>query len=146
MLTDDLIPVHCERRRRNVQCQARDWRGTGPGAVSCRQPITPGLSGLTLGPAFPSTSSTFTNAARRARLATLIACPITPAIMSQPSITNFIVKRPWLKRWMTPLANWYTDAAGYRKLGLRYDNTDSHDMHCPYLPSRIAIVLITDWR
>jgi ubiquinol-cytochrome c reductase subunit 7 len=39
--------------------------------------------------------------------------------MSQPSITNFIVKRPWLKRWMTPLANWYTDAAGYRKLGLR---------------------------
>lgn len=39
--------------------------------------------------------------------------------MSQPSMTNFIVKRPWLKRWMTPLANWYTDAAGYRKLGLR---------------------------
>ncbi|KAI4855475.1 hypothetical protein E4T45_03086 [Aureobasidium sp. EXF-8846] len=42
--------------------------------------------------------------------------------MSQPSITNFIVKRPWLKRWMTPLANWYTDAAGYRKLGLRADD------------------------
>lgn len=42
-------------------------------------------------------------------------------IMSQPSLTNFIVKRPWLKRWMTPLANWYTDASGYRKLGLRYD-------------------------
>ncbi|KAG9519800.1 hypothetical protein KCU71_g8833, partial [Aureobasidium melanogenum] len=42
--------------------------------------------------------------------------------MSQPSMTNFIVKRPWLKRWMTPLANWYTDAAGYRKLGLRADD------------------------
>ncbi|KAI5197536.1 ubiquinol-cytochrome c reductase complex 14 kDa protein [Aureobasidium subglaciale] len=42
--------------------------------------------------------------------------------MSQPSLTNFIVKRPWLKRWMTPLANWYTDAAGYRKLGLRADD------------------------
>lgn len=39
--------------------------------------------------------------------------------MSAPSITNYIVKRPWLKRWMTPLANWYTDAAGYRKLGLK---------------------------
>ena len=39
--------------------------------------------------------------------------------MSQPSLTNFIVKRPWLKRWMTPLANWYSDTAGYRKLGLR---------------------------
>lgn len=39
--------------------------------------------------------------------------------MSAPSITNYIVKRPWLKRAMTPLANWYTDAAGYRKLGLK---------------------------
>ncbi|KAJ5556516.1 Cytochrome b-c1 complex subunit 7 [Penicillium frequentans] len=42
--------------------------------------------------------------------------------MSAPSITNYIVKRPWLKRWMTPLANWYTDAAGYRKLGLKFDD------------------------
>jgi len=40
--------------------------------------------------------------------------------MSAPSITKFIIKRPWLKRWMTPLAKWYADAAGYRKLGLRY--------------------------
>ncbi|KAJ9623574.1 Cytochrome b-c1 complex subunit 7 [Taxawa tesnikishii (nom. ined.)] len=42
--------------------------------------------------------------------------------MSQPSLTNFIIKRPWLKRWMMPLAQWYTDAAGYRKLGLRADD------------------------
>ncbi|KAJ5665735.1 cytochrome b-c1 complex subunit 7 [Penicillium sp. IBT 18751x] len=42
--------------------------------------------------------------------------------MSAPSITNYIVKRPWLKRAMTPLANWYTDAAGYRKLGLKFDD------------------------
>lgn len=40
--------------------------------------------------------------------------------MSQPSFTNFIVKRPWLKNMMTPFANWYCNAAGYRKLGLRY--------------------------
>jgi len=40
--------------------------------------------------------------------------------MSAPSITKFIIKRPWLKRWMTPLAKWYADFAGYRKLGLRY--------------------------
>ncbi|KAK4934031.1 hypothetical protein LTR28_010974 [Elasticomyces elasticus] len=39
--------------------------------------------------------------------------------MSQPSFANAIIKRPWLKRWMTPIANWYADAAGYRKLGLR---------------------------
>lgn len=37
------------------------------------------------------------------------------------ALTNYIVKRPLLKRWLTPIANWYTDAAGYRKLGLRYD-------------------------
>ncbi|KAL2833358.1 ubiquinol-cytochrome c reductase complex 14 kDa protein [Aspergillus cavernicola] len=42
--------------------------------------------------------------------------------MSAPSLTNFIVKRPLLKRWMTPIANWYVDAAGYRKLGLRIDD------------------------
>ncbi|KAF2720771.1 hypothetical protein K431DRAFT_320807 [Polychaeton citri CBS 116435] len=42
--------------------------------------------------------------------------------MSQPSLTNFIVKRPWLMRWMKPLSSWYTDAAGYRKLGLRADD------------------------
>ncbi|RHZ54093.1 ubiquinol--cytochrome-c reductase subunit 7 [Aspergillus thermomutatus] len=42
--------------------------------------------------------------------------------MSAPSLTNYIVKRPWLKRWMMPLAQWYTDAAGYRRLGLRFDD------------------------
>ncbi|KAL8674271.1 MAG: hypothetical protein Q9168_001338 [Polycauliona sp. 1 TL-2023] len=42
--------------------------------------------------------------------------------MSAPSMTKFITKRPWLKRWMVPLANWYADAAGYRKIGLRADD------------------------
>ncbi|KAL8813371.1 MAG: hypothetical protein Q9223_000714 [Gallowayella weberi] len=42
--------------------------------------------------------------------------------MSAPSFTKFIIKRPWLKRWMVPLANWYADAAGYRKIGLRADD------------------------
>ncbi|OCK81805.1 ubiquinol-cytochrome c reductase subunit 7 [Lepidopterella palustris CBS 459.81] len=42
--------------------------------------------------------------------------------MSQPSLAPFILKRPWLTRWMKPLASWYSDAAGYRKLGLRADD------------------------
>ncbi|KAL8795695.1 MAG: hypothetical protein Q9195_001933 [Heterodermia aff. obscurata] len=42
--------------------------------------------------------------------------------MSAPSFTRFIIKRPWLKRWMDPLAEWYCNAAGYRKLGLRADD------------------------
>ncbi|KAL4878587.1 cytochrome b-c1 complex subunit 7 [Aspergillus karnatakaensis] len=42
--------------------------------------------------------------------------------MSAPSLASYIAKRPYLKRFMTPIANWYTDAAGYRKLGLRIDD------------------------
>ncbi|KAF2480278.1 ubiquinol-cytochrome C reductase complex 14kD subunit-domain-containing protein [Neohortaea acidophila] len=42
--------------------------------------------------------------------------------MSQPSLAPFIIKRPWLRRWMQPLSNWYMDSAGYRKLGLRVDD------------------------
>jgi ubiquinol-cytochrome c reductase subunit 7 len=39
--------------------------------------------------------------------------------MSQPSLAQFVIKRPLLKSWLMPVANWYADAAGYRKLGLR---------------------------
>ncbi|OCL14276.1 ubiquinol-cytochrome c reductase complex 14 kDa protein [Glonium stellatum] len=42
--------------------------------------------------------------------------------MSQPSVAKFVMKRPWLNSWMKPLANWYTNAAGYRQLGLRADD------------------------
>ncbi|KAL6707151.1 Cytochrome b-c1 complex subunit 7, mitochondrial [Coniothyrium glycines] len=42
--------------------------------------------------------------------------------MSAPSLAPYIAKRPWLKRWVQPLANWYTNAAGYRQLGLRADD------------------------
>lgn len=48
--------------------------------------------------------------------------------MSQPSFTNFVLKRPWLKRWMRPMANWYANAAGYRQLGLRYASSRSGDI------------------
>lgn len=40
--------------------------------------------------------------------------------MSVPSLAPAIMKRPWLKKWFEPLAGWYFDNAGYRKLGLRY--------------------------
>ncbi|KAJ5653382.1 hypothetical protein N7490_000385 [Penicillium lividum] len=42
--------------------------------------------------------------------------------MSAPSFAKYVVKRPWLHRWIQPVANWYTDAAGYRKLGLKFDD------------------------
>lgn len=39
--------------------------------------------------------------------------------MSAPSLAPYIIKRPWLQRFLMPLAKWYTDAAGYRRLGLK---------------------------
>lgn len=45
---------------------------------------------------------------------------IEPFTMSAPSLAPYILKRPWLQRFLTPLANWYGNAAGYRQLGLRY--------------------------
>merc|ERR1712149_171854 len=44
------------------------------------------------------------------------------AKMSYPSLAPYIMKRPWLMRWMRPLSEWYFDNAGYRKLGLRADD------------------------
>merc|ERR1711900_77685 len=44
------------------------------------------------------------------------------ATMSGPSLAPYVLRRPWLKRWMMPLANWYADASGYRRLGLRADD------------------------
>ncbi|CAF9910798.1 MAG: hypothetical protein GOMPHAMPRED_007180 [Gomphillus americanus] len=42
--------------------------------------------------------------------------------MSYPTMAGFIMKRPWLKNWMIPVAKWYKQAAGYRQLGLRADD------------------------
>ena len=42
------------------------------------------------------------------------------AIMSQPSLAQFVMKRPWMMRWAQPLSRWYLNNAGYRQLGLRY--------------------------
>ncbi|PNY25950.1 Cytochrome b-c1 complex subunit 7 [Tolypocladium capitatum] len=42
--------------------------------------------------------------------------------MSAYSLAPFILRRPWLAKMVMPAANWYAGAAGYRKLGLRYDD------------------------
>ncbi|PVI07859.1 14 kDa subunit of cytochrome bd ubiquinol oxidase [Periconia macrospinosa] len=42
--------------------------------------------------------------------------------MSAPSLAPYVFKRPWLQRFLTPLANWYGNAAGYRQLGLKADD------------------------
>lgn len=42
--------------------------------------------------------------------------------MSYPSLAPFVLKRPWLHKLLTPVANWYSGAAGYRQLGLLADD------------------------
>lgn len=37
------------------------------------------------------------------------------------SLAPFVLKRPWLVKALTPAANWYAGASGYRQLGLRYE-------------------------
>ncbi|KAI1211767.1 14 kDa subunit of cytochrome bd ubiquinol oxidase [Annulohypoxylon truncatum] len=41
---------------------------------------------------------------------------------SYPSLAPFVLKRPWLTKLLTPVASWYSRAAGYRQLGLRADD------------------------
>ncbi|KAM5352597.1 hypothetical protein ACJ41O_005319 [Fusarium nematophilum] len=38
------------------------------------------------------------------------------------SLAPFILRRPWLAKIFQPAASWYVNAAGYRQLGLRYDD------------------------
>ncbi|KAJ2961677.1 hypothetical protein NQ176_g10986 [Zarea fungicola] len=38
------------------------------------------------------------------------------------SLAPFVLRRPWLTKMLMPAATWYTNAAGYRKLGLRFDD------------------------
>lgn len=42
--------------------------------------------------------------------------------MSGLSLAPWIVKRPGLLRMLQPVANWYVGQAGWRKVGLRYDD------------------------
>ncbi|KAH6655701.1 cytochrome b-c1 complex subunit 7 [Truncatella angustata] len=39
-----------------------------------------------------------------------------------PSLAPFVMKRPWLRNMLKPVASWYANAAGYRQLGLRADD------------------------
>jgi hypothetical protein len=38
--------------------------------------------------------------------------------MSGMSLASYAIKRPWMKSMLQPLANWFNNASGYRKMGL----------------------------
>ncbi|KAF2201991.1 ubiquinol-cytochrome c reductase complex 14 kDa protein-like protein [Delitschia confertaspora ATCC 74209] len=63
--------------------------------------------------------------------------------MSNPSAISFVMKRPWLQKWLEPLASWYSNAAGYRQMGLRADDlipeeSDSVQLALKRLPPKEA--------
>ena len=45
-----------------------------------------------------------------------------PSFYKLNPLTKFIIKRPWLSRWMRPLSNWYTNQMGHRQLGLKIED------------------------
>ncbi|GLB35311.1 putative component of the ubiquinol-cytochrome c reductase complex (complex III or cytochrome b-c1 complex), which is part of the mitochondrial respiratory chain [Lyophyllum shimeji] len=38
------------------------------------------------------------------------------------SLANYVKSSKTLSRWVKPIANWYANAAGYRKYGFKYDD------------------------
>jgi hypothetical protein len=57
------------------------------------------------------------------------------------SLAPYVLKRPWLTKMLTPAANWYASAAGYRQLGLRYE-TESFTAVCADVTSGIGSSMI----
>ncbi|KAK3392194.1 cytochrome b-c1 complex subunit 7 [Sordaria brevicollis] len=47
--------------------------------------------------------------------------------MSAPSLAQAVAKRGWLSKMLKPVASWYTNAAGYRQMGLRADDLISEE-------------------
>jgi ubiquinol-cytochrome c reductase subunit 7 len=39
-----------------------------------------------------------------------------------PSLAPYIRSSRTLKKYVTPVAHWYADLMGYRKMGLKYDD------------------------
>ena len=62
----------------------------------------------------------------------------TTEAMSAPSLAPYILKRPWLTKWVKPLAQWYGNAAGYRQLGLRYGRLPHRPIRSGSIPCRIG--------
>lgn len=51
--------------------------------------------------------------------------------MSYVTLGPYVAKRPWLFKILKPVSEWYTNAAGYRQLGLLYV-LRSHRPSLPY--------------
>ncbi|KAG6008029.1 Cytochrome b-c1 complex subunit 7 [Claviceps pusilla] len=56
--------------------------------------------------------------------------------MSGYSLAPFILRRPWLAKMVMPAANWYANAAGYKKLGLRYDDLHEEEREATQIALR----------
>ena len=56
-----------------------------------------------------------------------------------PSLAPYIRSSRTLSQWLKPVATWYANLAGYRKLGLVYD--DLRTSHNPTIKLRALLVL-----
>lgn len=46
--------------------------------------------------------------------------------MTAPSLASYVTKRPWLSKLLKPVAGWYSNAALYRQMGLKYVHYIAH--------------------
>ena len=47
-----------------------------------------------------------------------------------PSLAPYIRSSRTLKKWVTPIAQWYADLMGHRRMGLRYDDLRAYSTVC----------------
>lgn len=70
----------------------------------------------------PNTSRAVSSRSRTANRATYSTPAMVLAGPLGPSLAPTIRKSRTLYRWIKPVADWYADLAGYRKVGYKYDD------------------------
>ena len=56
-----------------------------------------------------------------------------------PSLAGYVRSSKTLSRWLKPVSIWYANLAGYRKIGLKYDDLRMYPLPLPYSLALYAI-------
>jgi len=52
-----------------------------------------------------------------------------------PSLAGYVRSSKTLSRWLKPVSIWYANLAGYRRIGLKYDDLcTSNPPSCSFIP------------
>lgn len=64
------------------------------------------------------------------------------------SLAPYVLSSKSLSKWITPIANWYANASGYRKYGFKYDDLcmQSQLVQIGIFRSLFPLIAFSDWR